>query len=84
VNRSVTVHLPAPDEELPSGPLWTFIEDDGDGLVVAGRPEPRHVALTARDSISLTKVRLRPDVGRTVAAALLAAADHADEPEATA
>lgn len=80
----MSVPLPPPDEELPSGPLWTFIEDDGDGLVVAGWPEQRHVALTARDSISLTTVRLLPDVARAVAAALLAAADHADEPEATA
>jgi len=83
VNRIVTVRLPAPDEELPSGPLWTFIEQGSDGLVISGRPDLGHVVVTSRDPITLTTVRFSPRVARAVAAALLAAADHADEPETT-
>ncbi|QUQ64232.1 hypothetical protein [Kutzneria sp. CA-103260] len=81
---TVIVRLPAPDEHLPSGPLWTFIDDDSDGLIVASQPDQQRVALTARALTTwgtTTMVRLSPAGARAAAAALLAAADHAERRE---
>jgi hypothetical protein len=80
-DSTVIVELPQPDEQLPSSPLWTFIGEDGDGLVIASRPDQRHVVLTARESPAPSTVRLSPAGTRAMAAALLAAADHADHRE---
>jgi hypothetical protein len=77
----VLVHLPTPDERLPSGPLWTVVDDNNDGLVIAGRPDHRSVVLvmrTAQDVTALTTLRLTPADARAAAAALLAAADDAE------
>ena len=74
---TVIVRLSARNEQLPSGPLWTFLEDDCDGLVIASRPDHRHAVLTTRESSVLATVRLSPDAARAAGAALLAVADHA-------
>jgi phage tail sheath gpL-like len=79
------VPLPAPDEQMPSGPLWTLLDADGDGVIVASQSDQR-VALTARAMTTwgtATLLRLSPAGARAAAAALLAAADHAEQPEAT-
>ncbi|MFI9387739.1 hypothetical protein [Kutzneria sp. NPDC052558] len=81
----VIVHLPTPDEQLPSGPLWTVVDDD-DGLAIASRPDHRSVVLlmrTAQEASALTTLRLAPAAARAAAAALLAAADHAEGQETT-
>ena len=80
------VHLPAPDEQLPSGPLWTLVDDNSDGLVIASRPDHQRVVLmvrTAQDMTALTTLQLSPAAARAAAAALLAAAEHAERRETT-
>jgi hypothetical protein len=79
------VPLLAPDEQLPSGPLWMVLDADadGDGVVVASQSDQR-VALTARAMTTwgtATLLRLSPAAARAAAAALLAAADDTEHPE---
>lgn len=82
----VTVTLPAPHEMFPSGPMWTFLDDHVDGLAIVSKPNDGKVVLTARKLAgegTQTVLRFTPAAAREVAAALLAAADHAEPHERT-
>jgi len=81
---TVTVELPAPHQMLPSGPLWAFLDDNTDGVAVVSQPDLRRVLLAVRSLAAdggQTDMRFTPAAARAVAAALLAAADHADQQE---
>jgi hypothetical protein len=82
---AVIVLLPAPHQMLPFGPLWAFLDDNTDGLAVVGQPDQRRVLLAIR-SLAAGGVQhelpFAPATVRAVAAALLAAADHAERQEA--
>ncbi|GAA0635591.1 hypothetical protein GCM10010174_66580 [Kutzneria viridogrisea] len=81
---AVIVLLPVPDERLPSGPIWTFLDDHSDGVTVVSRPADRQVVLDARALATegtQAVLRFTPRTTRAVAAALLAAADHIEQQE---
>lgn len=74
------VRLPGPDRQVDGIAEWRFASL-GDVVAVAAHPDGGDVVIYVREDRSpLTEAStfLAPSVGRSVAAALLAAARHAD------